>query len=161
MDMHEIDELIEKLMKKGITEFELEREGFRIRICKSAPTVVSAPPQQEAAVSEVPAANPVPAEISAGAESDEDVSSAPGSNNHHVITSPMVGTFYRAPSPGAKPYVEIGDHVRKGQTCCIVEAMKLMNEIAIDVDGIVAAIHAENAQPVEYGEPLLSIAQPE
>ena len=75
----------------------------------------------------------------------------------HVLKSPMVGTFYRAPSPGAKPFVEVGDTVKAGQTVCIIEAMKLLNEIEADKDGVVKAILAENGQPVEYGEPLLAI----
>jgi acetyl-CoA carboxylase biotin carboxyl carrier protein len=76
----------------------------------------------------------------------------------HVLKSPMVGTFYRAPSPGAKPFVEVGDTVKAGQTVCIIEAMKLLNEIEADKDGVVKSILAENGQPVEYGEPLLVIA---
>jgi acetyl-CoA carboxylase biotin carboxyl carrier protein len=75
----------------------------------------------------------------------------------HVLKSPMVGTFYRAPSPGAKAFVEVGDSVKAGQTVCIIEAMKLLNEIEADKDGVVKAILAENGQPVEYGEPLLVI----
>jgi acetyl-CoA carboxylase biotin carboxyl carrier protein len=83
---------------------------------------------------------------------------APTALEGHIIKSPMVGTFYRAGSPGAKPFVEVGDTVKVGQTICVIEAMKLMNEIEADKDGVVKAIMVENAQPVEYGEPLMMIA---
>lgn len=161
MDLKEIDKLIDKLTAKGITEFELEREGFRIRICKNAPVIVS-----NTAVEATPAELPI--EVTQEAKVEPEVSEIvetkteekpqpSGSDNLHVITSPMVGTFYRSPSPGAKPYVELGDRVKKGQVCCIVEAMKLMNEILIDFPGVVNEIHVENAQPVEFGEPLFTI----
>jgi len=162
LDLKDIDKLIDRLVEKGITEFELEQEGFKIRICKDAPVVVNAPavpaasgegsPAQPAAVPDQTASQP---QTVGGAEAE--AVTEPGGNNFHVVTSPMVGTFYRAPSPGAKPYVEVGDKVNKGQVCCIVEAMKLMNEIVIDVNGVVVDIHPENAQPVEFGEPLISI----
>jgi acetyl-CoA carboxylase biotin carboxyl carrier protein len=163
LDLKEINRLIDRLVEKGITEFELEREGFRIRICKVAPVVVSRG-------SAAPAANLPAQEVQSPAEAGSAAQATVESrvvetaektltktNNLHVITSPMVGTFYRAPSPGAKSYVEIGDRVKKGQVCCIVEAMKLMNEIVIDVNGVVAEVHPDNAQPVEFGEPLFSI----
>ncbi len=163
MDLKEINRLIDRLVEKGITEFELEREGFRIRICKDAPVVISGNPSPTA-VAEVPAEQALPAaeENSPAATTGEAAAMEPEaavakSNNLHVIPSPMVGTFYRAPSPSAKPYVEIGDRVKKGQVCCIVEAMKLMNEIVIDVNGVVAEVHPDNSQPVEFGEPLFSI----
>lgn len=150
LDLKEINRLIDRLVEKGITEFELEREGFRIRICKDAPVIVSGNPTTEV-VASTPAA-----------KAGETAETKPGvavtkSNNLHVIASPMVGTFYSAPSPGAKPYVEVGDRVKKGQVCCIVEAMKLMNEIVIDVNGVVSDVYPDNAQPVEFGEPLVSV----
>jgi len=104
------------------------------------------PPVQAVA----PAAAPLAAPATAPA--------APTALEGHIIKSPMVGTFYRAGSPGAKPFVEVGDTVKVGQTICVIEAMKLMNEIEADKDGVVKAIMVENAQPVEYGEPLMMIA---
>lgn len=160
MDLKEINDLIDKLIEKGVNEFELEREGFRIRIRRDNPVLVADNPAvtpSAAAVAEHPAA-PNTIENSAAAAIEEPVKPVPpGGDTLHLISSPMVGTFYRAPSPGAKPYVEIGDRVKKGQVCCIVEAMKLMNEILIDANGVIKEIHVENAQPVEYGEPLFTI----
>ena len=161
MDVKQINRLIDKLVEKGITEFELEREGFKIRICKDSPPTIVAATQVPA-----PAPQPLPVELAQVPTQQpvaEPVAEAPAepppapTNNYHVVASPMVGTFYRAPSPGARPYVEVGDRVKKGQICCIVEAMKLMNEIAIEVNGTVVEVHPENAQPVEFGEPLISI----
>jgi acetyl-CoA carboxylase biotin carboxyl carrier protein len=161
--MKEINRLIDRLVEKGITEFELEREGFRIRICKDALTVVS-PNQALPAAGRPPQELPNPAGAPAADEAEREAETVEQAakpitktNNYHVISSPMVGTFYRAPSPAAKSYVEVGDRVKKGQVCCILEAMKLMNEIVIDVNGVVAEIHPDNAQPVEFGEPLFSI----
>ena len=108
---------------------------------------VSAPPAQVVGVA--PAAPPaVPAATAA---------EAPTSLEGHIVKSPMVGTFYRAGAPGAKPFVEVGDSVKAGQTVCVIEAMKLMNEIEADKDGVIKAIMVENGQPVEYGEPLMMI----
>jgi len=154
VDMKQINKLIDLLREKGISEFELEKEGFKIRIRKDAPAVPAAAP------AEAKKANPaaaVPAPIVEEIKVDAEEPAAQIPVNKHTITSLMVGTFYRSPSPGAKPYIDIGDRVEKGQVCCIVEAMKLMNEIVLDVEGVVAEIHVENAQPVEFGEPLVTI----
>jgi acetyl-CoA carboxylase biotin carboxyl carrier protein len=104
----------------------------------------------------VPGATPAAAGAAAPAAGPPAAGAAPAIEGH-VVKSPMVGTFYRSPSPGAKPFVEIGDAVKAGQTVCIIEAMKLLNEIESDKDGIVRAILVENGQPVEYGEPLVVI----
>jgi acetyl-CoA carboxylase biotin carboxyl carrier protein len=104
----------------------------------------------------VPEAIPAAAGAAAPAAGSPAAEAAPAIEGH-VVKSPMVGTFYRSPSPGAKPFVEIGDAVKAGQTVCIIEAMKLLNEIEADKDGIVRAILVENGQPVEYGEPLVVI----
>ena len=154
MDMKQIDRLIDLLMEKGISEFELEKEGFKIRIRKDTP-VLSPPVTAEAKKVNPAVAVPAPVVEEVTVEAEEQAAQVPA--NEHTITSPMVGSFYRSPSPGAKPYIDIGDRVEKGQVCCIVEAMKLMNEIVIDVEGVVAKIHVENAQPVEFGEPLVTI----
>lgn len=149
IDYEEIRKLIALLEEKNLALFELEVEGFKIKITRSLPVVAAAVPAVStasgpaAAVDAQTPAPPAPArEIS---------------QNLHAVTSPMVGTFYRAPDPTAAPFVDIGDTVRKGQTLCIVEAMKLMNEIESDVDGVVVEILVENAKPVEFGQRLFVI----
>ena len=152
--MKQINRLIDLLWEKGISEFELEKEGFKIRIRKDAPAVPAAAPAEARKANPAPTM-PMPMVEEEKVDAEEPAAQAPA--NKHTITSPMVGTFYRSPSPGAKPYVDIGDRVEKGQVCCIVEAMKLMNEIVLEVEGVVAEVHVENAQPVEFGEPLVTI----
>ncbi len=163
MNLKEIKELIDIITEKSITEFELERAGVRLKIKRgvadsSVPVVSLAPvpvalpaaaplaaaPQAPAAQPAAPAAAPAPPE-------------PPPEQNLHTVKSPIVGTFYEAPSPGAPPFVKPGDHVTPGKVLCIIEAMKLMNEIECDVDGEVVKRFVENGQPVEYGEPLFAI----
>jgi len=143
----EIKELMEYIEASSFVEFELEREGFKIKLVKrgavaNGPTAPVVPallaPQPMA---EAPAARPAAVE----------------SPDHHLVKSPIVGTFYRAGSPGSRSFVEIGDKVKKGQVLCIVEAMKLMNEIESDCDGEILEALVANGQPVEYGEPLFKI----
>jgi acetyl-CoA carboxylase biotin carboxyl carrier protein len=154
-NLEEIKALIELVAEKQITEFELERGDFRLRIQRGGskvsaeqsyvPTVVMPPPlpAPPADIAQAPAAP---------------VSNAPPpEENLHIITSPIVGTFYRASSPTADPFIKVGDSLSKGQTLCIIEAMKLMNEITAEVSGTVARILVENGQPVEYGQPLFGI----
>jgi len=149
----EILELIEFVSKSSFVEFELEREGFKIRLVKSGgravPVVAAAVPALPAAAGEAPAPPGVPAAAPAGP--------AAPAQRFHEIKSPLVGTFYRAPSPEAPPFTEVGKTVRAGQVLCIVEAMKLMNEIESDADGVVEEILVSNGQPVEYGELLFRI----
>ena len=149
IDYEEIRKLIAILEEKNLALFELEIEGFKIKISRDVPSPATAAPAA------VPAAVPAPAAAPNAVSTPE----APreSDKNSHAITSPMVGTFYRAPDPTAPPFVDIGDSVRKGQTLCIIEAMKLMNEIESDVDGVVAEILAENAKPVEFGQRLFVI----
>jgi acetyl-CoA carboxylase biotin carboxyl carrier protein len=160
MNLKEVRELIELVSEKGIAEFELERQGFRLRICRARtseqavqyaqPALVigqpSAPVYQEAAQNSAPAAV-APVSQAEPAKVEEPVT---------ILTSPIVGTFYRSPSPEAPPFVEVGSRVKKGDVLCIIEAMKLMNEIESDVDGVVAEIYPQNAQAVEYGQPLFA-----
>jgi acetyl-CoA carboxylase biotin carboxyl carrier protein len=153
MDLRKLKKLIDLVQESGIAELEVTEGEEKVRIVKvgrAMPegSMVFVPPPPAAAPAAAPAL-PVPATVPAQA-----AAAAEG----HVLKSPMVGTFYRAPSPGAKPFVEVGDTVKAGQTVCIIEAMKLLNEIEADEDGVVKAILAENGQPVEYGEPLLAIA---
>ena len=148
IDYAEIQKLIALLEEKNLSLFELEVEGFKVKIGRNVTgatvyhTSAPAPaPQPAAGAHAAPESAPVPLV-------DKDV---------RDVTSPMVGTFYRAPAPNADPFVEIGEPVKKGQTLCIIEAMKLMNEIECDVDGVVTAIHVENGKPVEYGQKLFSV----
>lgn len=142
MDLQEIKDLIALLNEMALTEIEVEESGRRIRIRKEAPVIA----QQMAPLQPEPTQD-VPSPV----EKEEE------GQNFAFITSPIVGTFYKAASPDANPYVAIGDAVKKGQTLCIVEAMKLMNEIEADVDGKVVAILAEDGASVEYGEALYKI----
>ena len=149
IDYEEIAKLVSFLEEKHLTEFELEVEGFKIKISRAlsqseAAANVSAPPPSAQPETAPPAVQAAPTT----AESPE---------KFHYITSPMVGTFYRAPNPASPSFIEIGEEVKKSQTLCIIEAMKLMNEIESDVDGIVAEIYVENGKPVEYGQRLFAI----
>jgi acetyl-CoA carboxylase biotin carboxyl carrier protein len=147
MDLRKLKKLIDLVEDSGIAELEVTEGGAagREMVVLSPSTVpVSAPPVQAAAA---PVAGAAPASAA----------EAPAAPEGHIIKSPMVGTFYRAGAPGGKSFVEVGDTVKVGQTICVIEAMKLMNEIEADKDGVVKAIMVENAQPVEYGEPLMMI----
>jgi acetyl-CoA carboxylase biotin carboxyl carrier protein len=144
MDLRKLKKLIDLVEESGIAELEVTEGEEKVRIVKSgrgtSDTAFMLPAPAPVAMPAPAAAAPVPAQPE-GLE----------------LKSPMVGTFYRSASPGAKPFVEVGDSVKKGQTVCIIEAMKLMNEIEADHDGVVKAVMVENGQPVEYGEPLLII----
>ncbi len=141
MDIKEIKKLVALMQETGLLELEIEESGKRIRIQREA--IPSA-----RAVSSAPLVLPVSAETPIEVERKVD---------GHAVCSPIVGVFYRAPSPDTAPYVETGSVVRKGQSLCIVEAMKLMNEIESDVDGKVAEIYVEDGARVEYGTPLFRI----
>jgi acetyl-CoA carboxylase biotin carboxyl carrier protein len=149
IDYEEITKLVSFLEEKHLTHFELEVEGFKIKISRALSQVVA-----PAEVS-VPAPAPQPEPAQPAAQASPAAGEAPGA--FHYITSPMVGTFYRAPDPTSPSFVEIGEEVKKSQTLCIIEAMKLMNEIESDLDGIVAEIYVENGKPVEYGQRLFAI----
>ena len=170
MNVKEIKELVDLVAKKGLASLELEHAGFRLRIegpradaglpireipARSSPhaAVPSAPPH--VAAHEVAAGAPVLAVAAAG--SAERAAAPVDEPGTEVVTSPIVGTFYRSPSPEAEPFAKVGDAVEKGQTLCIVEAMKLMNEIESDVAGTVLEVFPQNGQPVEYGERLFRI----
>jgi acetyl-CoA carboxylase biotin carboxyl carrier protein len=156
MRKEQIKELIKLVEESNITELEVSEGRNRIRISKAGPQppVVSIP----AAIAQTNPSN----QTSPSADSSEPATGGhaeaePLASNLKQITSPMVGTFYRAPAPGAEPFVDEGQTVVVGQTVCIVEAMKLMNEIGSDFNGVVRSILIENAQPVEYGQPLFLI----
>ncbi len=147
MNLKELKEIIAIFEEADISELDLEREEVKIRLRKGrAPEVVGAPqPAGEAVVQRV-----VPA-LSEEAKKEEEKGLV-------EISSPMVGTFYRTPSPEAKPFVEEGDEIKEGQVICIIEAMKLMNEIKAEIKGRIAKILVENGHPVEYGQPLFLVA---
>ena len=153
MDLRKLKKLIDLVEDSGISELEITEGEEKVRIVKGAmvtTTPVAAPPPAAHAAS---AAQPSAA-ASAEAPSASEPPSAP---EGHVMKSPMVGTFYRSASPDAKTFVEVGQTVKEGQTVCIIEAMKLMNEIECDKAGVVKAVLVENGQPVEYGQPLFLI----
>jgi acetyl-CoA carboxylase biotin carboxyl carrier protein len=142
VNQREIRRLADLLREYGLTEIEIEQEGLRVRLRREPAGPVAAPTSA--------AASAAPAQVEAVA------AAMPAASQAHLLTieAPMVGTFYRAPSPDAQPFVREGDRVKKGQVVCIVEAMKLMNEIESKVAGRVMKVLVENAQPVEYGQPL-------
>jgi len=152
VDLVEVERLLAFMQKHGLEEFEYETSSIHIRL-KKASAQSSGPvhviPASE--VSALPATTP--AELTASARS----SAAGATDDLHLIKSPIVGTFYAAPSPGADPFVVRGGRVDVGQVLCIIEAMKLMNEIESDVAGEIAQIYVENSSPVEYGQPLFGI----
>jgi acetyl-CoA carboxylase biotin carboxyl carrier protein len=147
MDLRKIKTLIELVENSGIAELEIKEGEEFVRISRSSTAVqhVYAAPQQHAA----------PAAASAAAAPA--VAAAPAAPEGHVVKSPMVGSFYRSPSPGAKAFVDIGQTVSAGDTLCIIEAMKLLNEIEADHSGVIKAILVESGQPVEFGQPLFII----
>ena len=166
LTFEQIKELVELIAERRLQGVEIERSGFRLKIegqAAAQPVVYAAAQPAEAAP---PAAAPPPVMVQAAvpAAAPPAPAAAPATAekagppaNAHILHSPIVGTYYRAPSPDASPFVEVGSRVKKGQVLCIIEAMKLMNEIESDVDGVVAEIYPQNAQPVEFGEPLFAI----
>lgn len=153
MDIRKVKKLIELLEESGIAEIEIKEGEESVRISRysqhAAPVVMQAPAPAPGALAA--AAAPVAAAPAA---------SAPGAEARptgHTVDSPMVGTFYRAPTPGAKPFVEVGQRVNLGDTLCIIEAMKMLNQIEADKAGVIGAVLVENGQPVEFGQPLFVI----
>jgi acetyl-CoA carboxylase biotin carboxyl carrier protein len=160
MDLRKLKKLIDLVEDSGIAELEVTEGEEKVKIVKGGAAgkevVVLSPASVPAsALPTQTVTTPVPAP--AQAASPAPAAEVPTSLEGHIVKSPMVGTFYRAGSPGAKPFVEVGDAVKVGQTVCVIEAMKLMNEIEADKDGVIKAIMVENGQPVEYGEPLMMI----
>ncbi len=146
---NEIKELMEYIESSSFVEFELEREGFKIKLVKRM-----APAANGQAAAVMPAQPSAAMPLQPEAAARPAVAEAP---DVHILKSPIVGTFYRASAPTSKPFAETGDRVKKGQTLCIIEAMKLMNEIESDCDGEVLEVLVANGQPVEFGEPLFKI----
>lgn len=147
MDLRKLKKLIDLVQESGISELEVTEGEEKVRIAKQ----LTAAPVAHQVYAPAPVAHAPAAPAAAPA------AAAPAQPAGHEVKSPMVGTFYRASSPEAKAFVEVGDSVKEGQTLCIIEAMKLLNEIESDATGVVKAILVENGQPVEFGEPLFII----
>ena len=154
MNMKEVKDLIHEILQSDISEFELEHTGTKLRLRRGgfmdAPATALSNPAPRPIAPPAPPPKEIPAPPAQPAEDS-------GEEGLHVITSPIVGTFYRAPSPGAEPFVKVGQTVEEGTTLCIVEAMKLMNEIPSDIAGEVVRIFVDNGQPVEYGQKLFGV----
>ena len=159
-ELEDIQQLIDLLIKREVAEFELEKNGMRIRILRQAsPGPASASLVNSSGDSASQPADPVSGPAPAPSQESAATESQPAASpeDAHVLKSPMVGTFFASPSPDAPPFVAVGDRVSVGQVLCIVEAMKLMNEIESESAGEIVRIHVENGQPVEYGQPLFTI----
>ncbi|AGQ33071.1 MULTISPECIES: acetyl-CoA carboxylase biotin carboxyl carrier protein [Serratia] len=153
MDIRKIKKLIELVEESGISELEISEGEESVRISRAAPAQAYPMMPQAYAMP----AQPQPALATAVASAPAETPAAPAAMSGHVVRSPMVGTFYRTPSPDAKAFIEVGQKVNAGDTLCIVEAMKMMNQIEADKSGVVKAILVENGQPVEFDEPLVVI----
>jgi acetyl-CoA carboxylase biotin carboxyl carrier protein len=154
MDIRKIKKLIELLEESGLAEIEITEGEESVRIARVSPgpptvTQYAAAPAPAAASAPAPAPAPAPATAAAPA--------APAARDENLVTAPMVGTFYASPAPGAKSFVEVGQEVRVGQVLCIIEAMKMMNQIESERAGRVVAVLAKNGEPVEFGQPLFAI----
>lgn len=148
MDIRKVKKLIELLEESHIDEIEIKEGEESVRICRYRYLPGSAP-----------ATSPMIERSSSAACSEPEKETASSNpSRHHMIRSPMVGTFYRAPSPDSRPFVEVGQHIKAGETICIVEAMKMMNQIEADQSGVIEAILVENGQPVEFDQPMFTIA---
>jgi acetyl-CoA carboxylase biotin carboxyl carrier protein len=156
MNQKELKELIEFLIEKDIAEFELERGDVKVRIKRGGDHILSPVPHSAAPIAAAPGTSALPATTPTEAPSPPERAPA-AEEKLHSVRSPIVGTFYESPSPGSPPFVKVGDKVEVGQLLCIVEAMKLMNEIESDVRGEILKKVATNGQPIEYGQELFVI----
>ena len=150
MDIRKVKKLIELLDESGIAEIEITEGDDAVRISRYGANVAALAPVAMAPAAATPAAAPAPASPLAVADAEDD---------GHIVTAPMVGTFYNATSPGSPPFVQVGDRVNAGDTLCIVEAMKMMNQIEAEVAGSIKSIRVQNGDPVEYGQILFVIDQ--
>ena len=159
MNQKELKELIEFLIEKDITEFELERGDVKVRIKRGTPEAVPSAPQER--IITVQSAPSPPIQVSSGAPPSggppATMVAEPPEEPLHMVRSPIVGTYYESPSPGSPPFVKPGDMVEAGQIICIVEAMKLMNEIEADASGEIVKVLVANGAPIEYGQELFAI----
>jgi acetyl-CoA carboxylase biotin carboxyl carrier protein len=158
MNQKELKELIEFLIEKDIAEFELERGDVKVKIKRAAaPLPVSLPDSRYIAVHPTPASVPAAAPVHGRADLAANTGAPEPEEGLHIVKSPIVGTFYESPSPGSPPFVKVGDPLEVGQVLCIVEAMKLMNEIECDVAGELVKKLVANGQPIEYGQELFAV----
>ena len=148
MDIRKVKKLIELLDESGIAEIEITEGEESVRISRYAPNVPVAAPVAAPILAAAPVGSPVAAAVPANVEEDG-----------YEVTSPMVGTYYAASSPGAAPYVQVGDRVSEGDTLCIIEAMKMMNQIESEASGVIKSIRVQNGEPVEFGQTLFIIDQ--
>jgi acetyl-CoA carboxylase biotin carboxyl carrier protein len=155
MDINYVKKLVRLLEQSAVDEILIEEEGTKIKVAKNAPQMVPVSPVA-APMSVVQPTAALPAPTNEAAKPETAPAAKPGTT-YHEVKSPMVGTFYRSPAPDADHYVEVGTIVQKGTVLCIIEAMKLMNEIESDVSGRIVKILVENAQPVEFNQPLFLI----
>jgi len=156
MDIRKVKKLIELLEESGVAEIEIKEGEESVRIARMPPASLHAHAPQ-AVYMQAPVAAHVPIAASAAAPANASNPAPVGGPGEHVVTAPMVGTYYSAPSPGAKQFVTIGEEVKAGHVLCIIEAMKMMNQIESDVAGKVRAILVKNGEPVEFGQPLFII----
>jgi acetyl-CoA carboxylase biotin carboxyl carrier protein len=160
MDLRKLKTLIDLVAESGIAELEITEGEGRVRIVKNHPLIpgqaIYSQPYAPAYPADYPPAAPAGGAGARRSESADALDAAPPIDGH-VVKSPMVGTFYRASSPGAANFVEVGSEIKEGETLCIIEAMKLLNEIESDKTGVVKAVLVENGQPVEFGQPLFVI----
>jgi acetyl-CoA carboxylase biotin carboxyl carrier protein len=156
LEFEDIERILELVKQHELAEFELERDGLKIRVRKASAAFppLAAPVQVSQAT---PTVVPPPSTAAAPPSGSLPVDADDAAVELAVVKSPIVGTFYRAPEPGSPPFVEIGQHVTKDQVLCIIEAMKLMNEITSEYDGEIVSAYVENGQPVQYGERLFAI----
>lgn len=157
MDLRKLKTLIDLVSESGVAELEITEGDDRVKIVNrvgAAPVAAAAP----AVIATPVVATAAPAAAPAPAVAAEPAAAPVAAEDTRTIDSPMVGTFYRAPSPGAKPFADVGQKVKAGDTVCIIEAMKLLNEIETEYDGVIKEILVENGQPVEFGQPLFVIA---
>jgi acetyl-CoA carboxylase biotin carboxyl carrier protein len=153
MDLDEIKQLLDLMRENDLAEVELDQDGVKIRLRKQESPRWTAPPAGAAA----PVSSPAPGPATSGAPAAPPVVAATEDMDLAIIKSPIVGTFYRSSEPGAAPFADVGQQVEKGQVLCIIEAMKLMNEINAECDGEVVQVYVENGQAMQYGERLFAI----
>ncbi|MDJ0759319.1 MAG: acetyl-CoA carboxylase biotin carboxyl carrier protein [Woeseiaceae bacterium] len=158
MDIRKVKKLIELLDESGIAEIEITEGEESVRISRHAQGIPVAAAVPAPVAAPAPAAPPAPAPVEAAAPAPA-AAPSPSEDEGYDIKSPMVGTFYSASSPGSAPYVQVGDRVSEGDTVCIIEAMKMMNQIEADVSGVIKSIRVQNGEPVEYGQTLFVIDQ--
>ena len=157
MDIRKVKKLIELLDESGIAEIEITEGEEAVRISRYATSAPAAPAPAPAQVAAAPSPQPPPS--AAAPSQPSETAAAPADEDGYLVPAPMVGTFYSSSSPGAAPYVQVGDRVSEGDTLCIIEAMKMMNQIEADVSGVIKSIRVQNGEPVEYGQTLFVIDQ--